>query len=258
MRLRTLNEADVDVWPAFTDFVTSVLFILVIFVFGIFFSSITRSLVAEDSAIREMQARQKRVQRELTKIKGIQVPEADLNLQRIILQVDEAGTGGVLFARGQASLQPEGERRLGEIVNVLVRNKDAYDTIQVEGHTDDFPINTALYPSNWELSAARAGAVVNYILKQQPQLEPWRFSANGRAEFRPYGVTEEKMDLTTTKNPREGGAPLKYVIAANQPPGADPRADNPLSQHNRRIEIILTYKVNPRPGPVRDLIISDE
>ncbi|HVG19059.1 MAG TPA: OmpA family protein [Blastocatellia bacterium] len=247
MRLRAFNEVDVDVWPAFTDFVTSVLFILVIFVFGIFFSSITRSLVAEDSAIREMQARQKRVQQELLKIKGIQVPEADLNLQRIILQVDEAGAGGVLFARGQASLQPQGEQRLGDIVNVLVKNRDAYDTIQVEGHTDDFPINTALYPSNWELSAARAGAVVNYILKQQPQLEPWRFSANGRAEFRPYSVPEAMMDLAMVdKNPREGGTRLKYVIAANQILGADPRTDNPLSQHNRRIEIILTYKINPR------------
>jgi chemotaxis protein MotB len=226
-----------------------VLFILVIFVFGIFFSSITRSLVAEDSAIREMQARQKRVQRELTKIKGIQVPEADGNLQRIILLVDEAGAGGVLFARGQASLQQQGEQRLDDIVNVLVQNRDAYDTIQVEGHTDDFPINTALYPSNWELSAARAGAVVNYILKQQSQLEPWRFSANGRAEFRPYGVPEEKMSLDkTNRNPRENGVTLKYVIAANQIAGLDPRTDNPLSQHNRRIEIILTYKINSHAG----------
>jgi flagellar motor protein MotB len=249
MRTRTLNDVDVDVWPAFTDFVTSVLFILVIFVFGIFFSNITRSLVAEDNAIREMQARQKRVQGELTKIKGIQVPEADGSLQRIILQVDEAGAGGVLFARGQASLQPKGEERLSEIVNVLVKNSDAYDTIQVEGHTDDFPINTALYPSNWELSAARAGAVVNYILKQQPQLQPWRFSANGRAEFRPYNVPESKMDLKAApRNPREGGTPLKYVIDANQLPGLDPSTDNPLSQRNRRIEIILTYKLNPGAG----------
>jgi flagellar motor protein MotB len=242
MRIRALNEADIDVWPAFTDFVTSVLFILVIFVFGIFFSSITRSLVAEDTALKEMQARQKRVQKELTKISGIQVPEADGNLQRIILQVDQAGEGGVLFDRGQASLQAKGQERLREIVNVLVQNRDAYDTIQVEGHTDDFPIKTALYPSNWELSAARAGAVVNYILSEQPQLEPWRFSANGRAEFRPYGLPEEKMSLDDRENPR-GGPRLKYVIDANQIPGQDARSDNPPSQRNRRIEIILTYKI---------------
>jgi outer membrane protein OmpA-like peptidoglycan-associated protein len=242
MRIRALNEADIDVWPAFTDFVTSVLFILVIFVFGIFFSSVTRSLVAEDTALKEMQTRQKRVQKELTKISGIQVPEADGNLQRIILQVDQAGEGGVLFDRGQASLQAKGQERLRDIVAVLVENRDAYDTIQVEGHTDDFPIKTALYPSNWELSAARAGAVVNYILSEQPQLQPWRFSANGRAEFRPYGIPEEKMSLDDRENPR-GGPRLKYVIDANQIPGEDARPDNPLSQRNRRIEIILTYKV---------------
>lgn len=242
MRIRTLNEVEIDVWPAFTDFVTSVLFILVIFIFGIFFSSVTRSLVDENKAVKEMQDRQKRVQRELTKISGIQVPEADGNLQRIILQVDEAGKGGVLFDRGQASLQARGEERLREIVNVLVLNSDAYDTIQVEGHTDDFPIKTALYPSNWELSAARAGAVVNYILSQQPQLQPWRFSANGRAEFRPYGVSEDRMDLKSNENPR-GGPRLEYVVAANQVTGQDARQDNPLSQRNRRIEIILTYKI---------------
>jgi flagellar motor protein MotB len=248
MRLRSINEVDVDVWPAFTDFVTSVLFILVIFVFGIFFSSITRSLITEDNAIKNMQDRQRRVQRELTKIKGIQVPEADGNLQRIILQVDEAGTGGVLFASGHSNLEPEGERRLGEIVNVLEQNRDAYDTIQVEGHTDDFPIQTAQYPSNWELSAARAGAVVNYILKQQRQLEPWRFSANGRAEYRPYGVSENTMDLLPADNPR-GGPRLAYVAGANEVSGQDPRKDNPKAQHNRRIEIILTYKVNTAPRP---------
>jgi len=245
MRIRTLNEADIDVWPAFTDFVTSVLFILVIFIFGIFFSSVTRSLVAEDNALKEMQARQKRVQKELTKINGIQVPEADGNLQRIILQVDQAGEGGVLFDRGQATLRAKGQERLREIVSVLVQNRDAYDTIQVEGHTDDFPIKTALYPSNWELSAARAGAVVNYILSEQLQLEPWRFSANGRSEFRPYGVSEDRMSLEDHENPR-GGPRLKYVVEANQVPGQEARADNRLSQRNRRIEIILTYKIKAR------------
>src|SRR5262249_42600140 len=156
------------------------------------------------------------------KISGIQVPEADGNLQRIILQVDQAGEGGVLFDRGQATLQAKGQERLREIVNVLVQNRDAYDTIQVEGHTDDFPIKTALYPSNWELSAARAGAVVNYILREQLRLEPWRFSANGRAEFRPYGVSEDRMSLDDHENPR-GGPRLKYVVEANQIPGQDAR-----------------------------------
>jgi hypothetical protein len=78
---------------------------------------------------------------------------------------------------------------------------------------------------------------------QRRQLEPWRFSANGRAEFHPYGVTESEMGLEAVANPR-GGPGLKYVVEANQPPGRPIRDDSPEARRNRRIEIILTYRVN--------------
>jgi len=243
MKLRQFNESEIDVWPAFTDFLTSVLFIVVLFVLGVFFTNLSRSMLADNYAYRAMQDRQRRVQEELVKLGGIEVPVADGNLQRIILKVDEGGSGGVLFDRGQAVLKREGAPFLDKIVSVLVANKDAYDTIQVEGHTDDTPIRvsggSADY-SNWELSAARAGAVVNYILRKQPQLEPWRFSASGRAEYRPYGVAENSMNLDQAPNQRQGPN-LEYVVRAN---GGDQLKDNPLAQRNRRIEIILTYKVH--------------
>ena len=247
MKLRQFNESDVDIWPAFSDFLTSVLFIVVLFVLGVFFTNLSRSLLADNYAYQAMQNRQRRVQEELVKLGGIEVPEADGNLQRIILKVDEGGSGGVLFDRGQAVLKKEGESLLDKIVHVLVASKDAYDTIQVEGHTDDAPIRGSEGSpgySNWELSAARAGAVVNYILREQPQLEPWRFSASGRAEYRPYGVAENSMNLRQGFNPRKGPS-LEYVVQAN---GKGMLNDNPLAQRNRRIEVILTYKVNNALG----------
>jgi flagellar motor protein MotB len=250
MRLQKLNETEVDVWPAFTDFMTSVLLIVVIFVFGIFFSNIARSLVRKHSEFEDMQARQQRVGRELReRLPGkVDIPPEDGNLQRVILSVDEKGSGGVLFPRGAADLSADGKRLLDEIAAVLEANRDAYDTIQVEGHTDDVPVS-GKYASNWELSAARAGAVVNYLLltganEQQPRFEPWRFSANGRAEFHPYGYMdkEELMTLDLLENPR-GGPNLKYVVEANQPEGRSVHEDNSFAQRNRRIEIILTYKL---------------
>jgi flagellar motor protein MotB len=163
--------------------------------------------------------------------------------------VDEKGAGGVLFPRGTATLSGGGEELLRKIVYVLESNSDAYDTIQVEGHTDDVPI-TGKYASNWELSAARAGAVVDFILEhgaheQHKQLEPWRFSANGRGEYRPYGLGESDMSLRPAPNPRSGPE-FEYVVKANQVNGQNPLQDNPMAQRNRRIEIILTYRVKTK------------
>ncbi len=253
MRLRSFGEPEMDVWPAFTDFMTSVLLIVVLFVFGLFFSNIARSLVRQHGEFEEMQARQRRVSRDLSeRLAGkVEIPPEDGSLQRVILRVDEQGGGGVLFPRGRAELSEGGKRLLDEIAAVLESNRDAYDTIQVEGHTDDVPI-AGTYPSNWELSAARAGAVVNYLLGAgaagRRQLEPWRFSASGRAEYRPYGAEELSMNLQPAPNPR-GGPNLRYVIEANQPSGQTAvRDDNPRAQRNRRIEIILTYKVRKVPA----------
>jgi chemotaxis protein MotB len=55
--------------------------------------------------------------------------------------------------------------------------------IRVEGHTDNRPINTAAFPSNWELSAARAASVVHLFMQQG--LEPARLAVIGLGEYRP-------------------------------------------------------------------------
>lgn len=251
MRLRQLSESEIDVWPAFTDFLTSVLIIVVLFVFGILFSNIARSLVRQHSEFEEMQLNQQAVRKQLQERMGEKSVEVSENgsLQRIILRVDEQAVGGVLFASGKADLSESGKQLLTKLTEVLMKNRVQYDKIQVEGHTDDKPLGGGTYPSNWELSAARAGAVVKFIIDESrarhaPGLEPWRFSANGAAEYHPYGVAERNMSLAQTPNPRNG-PPLSYVVHANQAPSPDPIADSLALQRNRRIEIILTYRVKP-------------
>lgn len=67
----------------------------------------------------------------------------------------------VLFATGQARLHPHSEQVLAKVGRVL---SGVHYAIQVEGFTDNVPISTALYPSNWELSSARASSVVRVFI----------------------------------------------------------------------------------------------
>ncbi|MFH1374456.1 MAG: flagellar motor protein MotB [bacterium] len=86
-----------------------------------------------------------------------------------------------LFNEGSAKLQPQSI----EILDLIYeRVKSMPNHIRVEGHTDDRPISTTQYPSNWELSSARATEVVRYFISYH-ELSPGRISALGYGKFRP-------------------------------------------------------------------------
>lgn len=101
----------------------------------------------------------------------------------------------VLFPTGQSDLTGEGRRVLDKLAPVL--QKGAYK-ISVEGHTDDVPIATERFPSNWELSAGRATTVVRHLIAEGVQ--PKRLQAVGHAEMRP--VADNKDDDGRQKNRR--------------------------------------------------------
>jgi len=86
----------------------------------------------------------------------------------------------VLFASGDASLGEEVYPILDSIIEIAKRERLS---IQVEGHTDNIPIHTAKFPSNWELSTMRAVNILRYLL--QNGIPPGRLSAIGFAEYRP-------------------------------------------------------------------------
>lgn len=91
----------------------------------------------------------------------------------------------VLFASGQAELTDASVRTLNSVAQILVRAKNA---IEVEGHTDNSPINSPVYPSNWELSTARASRVVR--LFADAGVAPSRMGAIGYAEYRSIATNE--------------------------------------------------------------------
>jgi len=117
---------------------------------------------------------------------------------KILIHREERGlvvsllTDGIFFEKGSAELSESAKRVLQEIAPVL---KKSGRFIRIEGHTCDLPIHNSKYPSNWELSLARAVAVVRYLIRCG--VPPERLSAVGYGEFRPMvpNTSEENRRL---------------------------------------------------------------
>jgi chemotaxis protein MotB len=91
----------------------------------------------------------------------------------------------MLFESGSARLSRDALTVLRNVADIL---KPLPNQILVEGHTDNVPIRTIAFPSNWELSAARAASVVHLFTRQG--VDSSRLAAIGYGEFRPVGDNE--------------------------------------------------------------------
>ncbi|MFL9865612.1 OmpA family protein [Paraburkholderia fungorum] len=101
--------------------------------------------------------------------------------------VEIAINAKVLFNSGDAHLLPQSFGVLEQIAGAL--RERSKNNILVEGHTDSVPISTAKYESNWELSSARAGAVVRFFADRG--IEPHRMAAIGRADNFPLIIGDD-------------------------------------------------------------------
>jgi chemotaxis protein MotB len=124
---------------------------------------------------------------------------------RMVVELAE----NILFDSGRADLKKEGQEALTQVAGVLatIENRD----FQVAGHTDNIPIKSARFPSNWELSTARAVVVTKWLTEKG--LDATRVSAAGYADTQPVAANTE----------------------------ADGR------QQNRRIEIVLMPNLDELP-----------
>lgn len=103
---------------------------------------------------------------------------------RMVIQLPQ----DILFPSGSATLSTEGARTLREVAEVLATLEGR--TFQVEGHTDNVPIATAQFPSNWELSSARALSVVRILV--QGGVPPERVSGAGYGEYQPVASNDDR------------------------------------------------------------------
>jgi len=164
-----------------------------------------------DPKLKERTENMRQMAQELVKVLAPLIDANQVKLTQSVRGITVELNAAVLFAPGQATLQPESIKALTEVAKILA---EAPNQIQIEGHTDDIPISTPLYPSNWELSSARASSVVRL------------FSSNN--------VAAERM--------------VAIGYADNRP--VVPNTDNESRARNRRVTMLI---ISETPNPTKEI-----
>jgi chemotaxis protein MotB len=174
-----------------------------------------RNIEEQNKALEEMRARDRQAQARLATFKNMidrfQKMTASGKLKvkivrgRMVVELSE----NILFDSGRADLKAEGQAALAEVAAVLASIADR--DFQVAGHTDNIPIKSAKFPSNWHLSTGRALTVAIFL--SDHGVPPVRLSAAGYADTQP--------------------------AASNDTPEG--------RQQNRRIEIVLMPNLDELP-----------
>jgi chemotaxis protein MotB len=129
-----------------------------------------------------------------------------INQRGLVVSLKEAG----FFGSGSSTLKRESYSLLNDVVESLASYSNG---IRVEGHTDNVPMSSTAFPSNWELSTARATSVLQYLVKHD--FEPDRMSAAGYGEYRPVADNDSeagrqknrRVDIVLLSEQREKGEP---------------------------------------------------
>jgi chemotaxis protein MotB len=181
--MRTYRHADSEgeIWPAYTD-------ILMVTCLTLILLAVTMSLVRNDDHISKERERRKEIfSARFNQALGQEIKQG---LVKLYSPVGESQTitfsDQLLFEKGDAELRREnGRASLDKVTKLFkqVSNPPLFSSISVKGHTDEDPVQTVEFPSNWHLSSARATSVVYFFTKAG--IQPERLTAMGFAEFNP-------------------------------------------------------------------------
>ncbi|MFZ1132285.1 MAG: flagellar motor protein MotB [Terriglobales bacterium] len=156
-----------------------------------------------------------RLKRELEEALGDEINRHEIEMrvtpEGLVVSLHELG----FFNSGSAELLQEGQAPLGRIAHIL--NVSGFQ-IRVEGHTDNVPIHTAQFKSNWELSTARATEVVT-LLAERYGLDPQQISVAGYSQYRPVASNE-------TEEGRKLNRRVDLVVVSK----TEPASKDPLGQ----------------------------
>jgi chemotaxis protein MotB len=158
---------------------------------GDFKSSLVPTLGKKIQFVRQIQEVLNKLNMELPIQDKVTVTQTD---QGVVITIADS----MVFESGQAVIRTEALPVLEGLAEVLSVNTSVKEVL-VQGHTDNVPIRSALFPSNWELSAVRA-VMVTRVLTELYRFQPERVSAVGYAEFKP--VTDNLTPENRAKNRR--------------------------------------------------------
>ncbi|MGM0553461.1 MAG: flagellar motor protein MotD [Pseudomonadota bacterium] len=154
------------------------------------------------------------------------IEDGDLRVSREAYWLEIEITSRLLFPSGSATLNPEAVGLLEDVAEIL---GSRVSRIHVEGHTDNVPIQTPVYPSNWELSSGRAAAVVSVF--EQNGVDPGSLVALGYGEHRPIA------DNATPEGRAENRRVAIVVL-----PGPRPRAEDAQEPERLREDLPLSIE----------------
>lgn len=149
-----------------------------------------------------------------------------ITVRRSELWIEVEINSDILFPTGSSALEAHARQTLSTLAGVL---RAVPNSVRVEGHTDTLPIATAQFPSNWELSAARAASVVHLFADQG--LQPSRLAMVGYGEFRPRADNasaagrnrNRRVMVIILADTRHAVDALGARLEASSPPPVDPR-----------------------------------
>jgi len=208
MNLRLPDRSIWHIWPSFTDVIISMLLIFIFFIFAQF---LVNSQVVDVIKMRE---RQKEMEAAFFNSEDEELSQA---MQEKKITIETKGnfqrfrfSDQILFETRMADLKEPGKEALDKVGRIFLDTKyryysddkgnklPRYKGIHIEGHADIRPISTPEYPSNWELSTARAIAVLKFFLERFDEFrkEPELLSAAGYGEHHPVPEhPEEEFDI---------------------------------------------------------------
>ncbi len=168
--------------------------------------------------IKEERRRLKKVEEQFNTLLEPYIDQDLIEVKRDDFWLELVMKSGMLFRSGEAELSKSALPLLNKIKDVLKRT---HNILHVEGHTDNIPIDTVEFPSNWDLSSARAASVVKQLAKDG--ISPTRMAAVGYGEFHP--IADNSTEQGRYQNRRVVLVLISQSIARykSQDRGAEPK-----------------------------------
>ena len=167
-------------WPAMLDLITSTLMVFMLV------TTLELAFGNDDMEAALTRTNQEKVLQEFQQEFAPEIGRREIRIERHLDFIQVLFSDGVLFRPGDHHLQATGQGLVSRCARVFARaGTSGYEQIQVEGHTDNVPLDRSAYPSNnWELSTARALSVVEFLGREETSFASV-LSANGYSSNRP-------------------------------------------------------------------------